>query len=323
MANNTFKEIAEVLLKAEKILIYPHINADGDTVGSAAALCHTLRRLGKTAYVLVEDELPSNLRFMDKGYFTFDDKVIEYPDVSVCVDCGDFGRLPKRKEKFLSAETTLCVDHHGTTQSFCDYNYVDPSAAATGELIYAIIKELVPEVDVETGEAIFTAITTDTGNFQYSNTTKNCHLIMAELFDLGVDTNKVSVQIYENERPEKLMITTKALSTIELFGGGKGAIAYLTLSDMAEIGAKPFETDNVIGTLRSLAGVEYAAFVKEKEPGVIRVSLRAKRMGDVAKIAAALGGGGHIKAAGCTLNMTIEEATAMVKQKLSEAIEAL
>ena len=146
---------------------------------------------------------------------------------------------------------------------------------------------------------------------------------MAELFDLGVDTNKVSVQIYENERPEKLMITTKALSTIELFGGGKGAIAYLTLSDMAEIGAKPFETDNVIGTLRSLAGVEYAAFVKEKEPGVIRVSLRAKRMGDVAKIAAALGGGGHIKAAGCTLNMTIEEATAMVKQKLSEAIEAL
>lgn len=323
MVNNTFKEIAEVLLKAEKILIYPHINADGDAVGSAAALCHTLRRLGKTAYVLVEDELPSNLRFMDKGYFTFDDKVIEYPDVSVCVDCGDFGRLPKRKEKFLSAETTLCVDHHGTTQSFCDYNYVDPSAAATGELIYAIIKELVPEVDVETGEAIFTAITTDTGNFQYSNTTKNCHLIMAELFDLGVDTNKVSVQIYENERPEKLMITTKALSTIELFGGGKGAIAYLTLSDMAEIGAKPFETDNVIGTLRSLAGVEYAAFVKEKEPGVIRVSLRAKRMGDVAKIAAALGGGGHIKAAGCTLNMTIEEATAMVKQKLSEAIEAL
>lgn len=323
MANNTFKEITEVLLNAETILIYPHINADGDAVGSAAALCHTLRRLGKTAYVLVEDELPSNLRFMDKGYFTFDDKVIEHPDVSVCVDCGDFGRLPKRKEKFLSAETTVCVDHHATTQNFCDYNYVDPSAAATGELIYAIIKELVPEVDVETGEAIFTAITTDTGNFQYSNTTKNCHLIMAELFDLGVDTNKVSVQIYENERPEKLMITTKALSTIELFGGGKGAIAYLTLSDMAEIGAKPFETDNVIGTLRSLAGVEYAAFVKEKEPGVIRVSLRAKRMGDVAKIAAALGGGGHIKAAGCTLNMTIEEATAMVKQKLSEAIEAL
>ena len=215
MANNTFKEIAEVLLKAEKILIYPHINADGDAVGSAAALCHTLRRLGKTAYVLIEEQLPANLRFMDKGYFTFDEKVIEHPDVSVCVDCGDFGRFPMRREKFASARTTVCVDHHGTTQNFCDYNYVDSAAAATGELIYALIKEMVPEADVETGEAIFAAITTDTGNFQYSNTTKNCHLIMAELYDLGVDTNKVSVAIYETERQEKLIITTKAYSTIE------------------------------------------------------------------------------------------------------------
>lgn len=323
MANNTFKEIAEVLLKAEKILIYPHINADGDAVGSAAALCHTLRRLGKTAYVLIEEQLPANLRFMDKGYFTFDEKVIEQPDVSVCVDCGDFGRFPMRREKFLSARTTVCVDHHGTTQNFCDYNYVDSAAAATGELIYALIKEMVPEADVETGEAIFAAITTDTGNFQYSNTTKNCHLIMAELYDLGVDTNKVSVEIYENERQEKLMITTKALSTLEIFGGGCGAIAHLTLEDMKEIGAEPFETDGVIQKLRSISGVEYAAFVKEKEPGVIRVSMRAKRRGNVASIASELGGGGHVKAAGCTLNMPLEEALNLVKSKLNEAIKEL
>ena len=323
MANNTFKEIAEVLLKAEKILIYPHINADGDAVGSAAALCHTLRRLGKTAYVLIEEQLPANLRFMDKGYFTFDEKVIEQPDVSVCVDCGDFGRFPMRMEKFLSARTTVCVDHHGTTQNFCDYNYVDSGAAATGELIYALIKEMVPEADVETGEAIFAAITTDTGNFQYSNTTKNCHLIMAELYDLGVDTNKVSVEIYENERQEKLMITTKALSTLEIFGGGCGAIAHLTLEDMKEIGAEPFETDGVIQKLRSISGVEYAALVKEKEPGVIRVSMRAKRRGNVATIASELGGGGHVKAAGCTLNMPLDEAVNLVKSKLSEAIKEL
>lgn len=323
MINDTFKEIAAVLLKAENVLIYPHINADGDAVGSAAALCHTLRRMGKTAYVLIEDSLPANLRFMDKGYFTFDDKVMEHTDVSVCVDCGDFGRFPKRREKFISAKTTVCIDHHGTTEEFCDYNYVDPAAAATGEIIYELIKTMGAEPDVETGEAIFAAITTDTGNFQYSNTTKNCHLIMAELFDLGVDTNKVSVEIYENERPEKLVLATKALSTLEIFGGGFGAIAYLTLEDMKEIGAESFETDGIIGRLRSIAGVEYAAFVKEKEPGVIRVSMRAKRRGNVADIAAQLGGGGHIKAAGCTLHMTVEEAVALIKSKMSEAIEAL
>lgn len=323
MVNNTLKEIAEVLLNAESILIYPHINADGDAVGSAAALCHALRKLSKTTYVLIEDQIPANLKFMDKGYFTFDDKVIDNPDVSICVDCGDFGRFPKRREKFIAARTTVCVDHHGTTAEFCDFNYVDPSAASTGELIYDLIKEMGAEPDVETGEAIFTAITTDTGNFQYSNTTKNCHLIMAELFDLGVDTNKVSVEIYENERPEKLMVTTRALSTMEIFGDGCGAIAYLTLEDMEKIGAEPFETDGVIENLRSISGVEYAAFVKEKEPGVIRVSMRAKRRGNVADIAAQLGGGGHVKAAGCTLNMPLDEAVNLIKSKLNEAIKVL
>lgn len=323
MTNNTFREIAEVLLKAQTILIYPHINPDGDAVGSAAALCRSLRMLGKTAYILMEDELPANLRFMDKGYFTWDRNIIESPDVSVCVDCGDFGRFPLRKEKFLQGRTTVCIDHHGTTEEFCKYNYVDSSAAATGELIYSLIREMGAEPDVETGEYIFAAITTDTGNFQYSNTTKNCHVIMAELFDLGVDTNKVSVEIYENERPQKMMITARALSTVEMTGGGRGAIAHVTLDDMRKTGAEPFETDGVIENLRSLAGVEYAAFVKEKEPGVIRVSLRAKRLGDVAAIAARLGGGGHVKAAGCTLYMTVEEAVALIKSELEEAIKAL
>lgn len=323
MANNTFKEIAEVLLKAKSVLVYPHINADGDAAGSAAALCHALRKMGKTSYVLIEDRLPDNLRFMDKGYFTFDPSVIERPDVSVCVDCGDPGRFPGRKKKFLSAETTVCVDHHQTTEKFCDYSMVDPAAAATGELVFALIKEMGAELDVETGEAIFTALTTDTGNFRYSNTTKNCFLIMAQLCDLGVDINKVSVEIYENERPQKLMINTRALSTLEIFGGGKGAIAFLTLEDMKETGAEPFETEGIIQNIRSLSGVEYAAFVKEKEPGVIRVSLRAKRRGNVAAIAQELGGGGHIKAAGCTLNMTAEEAVNLIKAKINEAIEAL
>lgn len=323
MKNNTLKEIAKVLLDAQSVLIYPHISADGDAVGSAAAICRTLRNLGKTAYILIEDEIPDNLKFLDKDYATFDGSIIQDPDVSLCVDCGDFGRLPKREQTFRKGKVTVLIDHHGTTENFCDYNYVDPSAAATGELIYALIKEMGVVPDVETGESIFCAITTDTGNFQYSNTTKNSHLIMAELFDLGVDTNKVSVEIYENERPEKLMITTRALSTMEIFGGGKGAIAYLTLKDMEETGARPFETDTVIGTLRSLAGVEYAAFVKEKEPGVIRVSLRAKRKGNVAKIAADLGGGGHVKAAGCTLYMPLDQALKLVKDKLKEAVKSL
>lgn len=323
MVNNTFREIADVLASADTVLIFPHINMDGDAVGSAAALCRALRLSGKISYVLIEDQIPAYLRFMDKGYFTSDQNIVENPDVCVCVDCGDFSRFPQRKEKFLKGSTTVCIDHHRTTKEFCDYNHVNPDAAATGELIFSLINEMECGHDQEIGEAIFAAITTDTGNFQYSNTNKNCHLIMAELYDWGVDPNKVSVEIYENERLEKLIVTVKALGNMQMVGGGRGAVAHLTKSEMDEIGAAPDETDGVIDKLRSIAGVEYAAFIKEKEPGIIRVSMRAKRLGNVAEIAARNNGGGHTKAAGCTLEMTMEEAVALIKKEFEDAIEKL
>lgn len=325
MANNTMKEIAEVLLDAQSVLIFPHINMDGDAVGSSVALCRQLRKLGKDCWILAEDAMPGNLVFIGQGYFTEDHDLIKNADVSVCVDCGAFSRFPARKEKFLEGKKTVCIDHHQTTEEFCDYNYVDPMAAATGELIWTLLKEMGAEADAEIGQAIFAAIATDTGNFQYSNTTKNCHLIMAELYDWCVDTNKASVEIYENERLEKLQITVKALNTLEILGDNisKAAVAHITLADMDACGAEPAETDGVIDKLRSIRGVEYAAFLKEKEPGVIRVSMRAKRRGNVAEIASKYDGGGHIKAAGCTLYMSMEEALAVIKKELEAAAAAL
>ena len=321
MANNTMKEIAQVLLDAKSVLIFPHINMDGDAVGSAAALCRQLRKLGKDCWVLAEDAIPGNLTFIGRGLFTTDQDCIKNADVSICVDCGSVSRFPQRKKKFLEGKTTVCIDHHHTTEYFCDYNYVDSDAAATGELIWALLKEMDAQPDAATGEAIFAAITTDTGNFQYSNTNKNCHLIMAELYDWGVDTNKASVEIYENERLEKLQITVKALNTMEIIGSPlcQAAVAHITLADMEDCGAESAETDGVIDKLRSLRGVEYAAFLKEKEPGTIRVSMRAKRRGNVAEIASKYDGGGHIKAAGCSLHMSMEEALAVIKKELSDA----
>ena len=144
---------------------------------------------------------------------------------------------------------------------------------------------------------------------------------MTDIFDWGVDTNKVSVELYENVRPERKYIESKALGTMELIGGGKGAIAYVTDEMMKETGALPEETDLVVQELRSISGVEYAAFLKEKETGLIRISLRAKRKGDVAAIAEKLGGGGHVKAAGGTLHMPMKEALEVVKKELEESIK--
>ena len=321
--NNTFKEIASVLDASRTILLYPHVSADGDPLGSCTALCKALRMKGKECYILVEEELPLNLKFLDKGYCTDDQNIIEDVDVSFCVDCGDETRFPNRTEKFEQGKTSICLDHHRTTKDFCDYNYVDPEASATGELVFDLLQEMGTPADVEIGEALFAAITTDTGNFQYSNTTRKAFEIMTELLDWGVDTNKVSVQLYENIRLERKIIESMAFSTMNILADGKAAIAYVTQEMIEQNGALSEETENVIQQLRSIASVEYAAFLKEKGENLVRLSLRAKTEGDVAVIAEKFGGGGHIKASGATLEMPIEEAVAAVTAELEAACKEL
>lgn len=323
MKNNSLKEIAQRLNAAESVLLFPHVNLDGDALGSAAALCKALRKKGKNAWILLEDDIPANLRFMDKGYCTWDFDIIQNPDVCVCVDCGDTGRFEKRADKFGTAKETVCIDHHMTTEFFCDYNYVDAQEAATGQIIFELLKELEADWDCEMGEAIFAAITTDTGDFQYSNTQKKSHLITAELYDLGVDFNKVSVELYENVRMEKILLKNRSMDTMKIIGKGLGAIVYVTQDMLKETGASMDESEGLAQDLRSIAGVEYSAVVKEYEPEKARISLRAKRRGDVSEIARRLGGGGHTKAAGCTIYAPIDVAVKAVEEELTAAIEEL
>lgn len=323
MKNNTFQEISAVLAGAHDVLLYPHIHMDGDALGSCAALCKALRAAGKRAYILLEEEIPLNLRFLDRGCCTTDADIFADVDISVCVDCGDESRFPGRKEAFRRGKTTICIDHHHTTSSFCDYNYVDAEAAATGELIYQLLLEMGTKPDAEIGEALFAAITTDTGNFQYSNTTKRTFEIAAALCDWGIDSNRVSVELYENVRPQRKRIEAKVLETLRLIGDGQGAICYMTQDMLAKTGALAEETEDVVEQMRSISGVEYAAFLKEQEDGSVRVSLRAKRRGNVAAIAEQFGGGGHIKAAGATLRMPIDEACALLEQALLASIQKL
>ena len=320
MKNNTFTEIAKILAEKQNILIYPHINMDGDALGSAAALCKGLRDLGKNCYVLIEDDIPGNLLFLDKGYTTCDQNIMDKADISICVDCGVEKRFPKRAETFRQADITVCIDHHATTQYICDYNYVDSSRAATGELIYDLLCEMGVKIDKEIGEAVFAAITTDTGNFQYSNTSKRSHEIMAALYDAGIDANGISIELYENMRIEKILIENRVLSTLEILADGKAAICYMTEAMLEETGATGDETDGVVQKMRSISGVEIAAFLKEQGEGRVKASLRSKRYADVAAIAADFGGGGHIRAAGCTLECGMEEAMTRIKEKIKESI---
>jgi phosphoesterase RecJ-like protein len=318
--NNTFREIGDLLKAAETILIYPHVNMDGDALGSAAALCRTLRDLGKTSYILIEDDIPRNLLFLDRGYCTHDQNIIEDVDISLCLDCGDLSRFLKRKEKFLKGKTSICIDHHRTTVPFCDCNYVDPEAAATGQLIYYLLKEMGTVIDGEIANAVFAAITTDTGNFQYSNTTRECHDIVAELYDFGVDVRRVSQEIYESVRQERILLHGTALSMMERFAEGKAAMTVVTQDMLKKTGAGMDETEGIVDQMRSIEGVEIAILVKE-DTEKLKLSLRAKSWGNVAAIAGEFGGGGHTKAAGCSLKMPLDEALPLIREATVRSLE--
>ena len=320
MKNNTFEEIAEQINSAESLILYPHVNMDGDTLGSCAALCHSLRSIGKECWVLYEGSVPLNLKFMTGDMFTEDENIIESADISMCIDCGDTGRLGVRKDKFLTSPVTICIDHHTTTDPFCQFNYIDPQAAATGQLIFKLLRTMNIKIDKQAGEAIFAAITTDTGNFQYTNTSKETHLIAAELYDSGIDFNSVSVQIYENKRKEKILITSRSLETLKMVSEGRGGIARVTQEMLAETGAEMSETDGIVEEIRCIAGVEISCLLKEDDENVVKVSMRVKNKGNVAEIAAKYNGGGHVKAAGFTLQMSMDEAFDTVSAEIIENI---
>ena len=317
---NTIKEIAQKLKQAQSVLLFPHVHMDGDALGSSAALAGALRKQGKTCYVLIEDEIAGNLKFLDRDYCTDNQDIIDDPDLCVYIDCGDESRIPKRYGKFLSGRETMCIDHHRTNSSDTDYAYVDPDAAATGEIIYDIITAMGDEIDAHTGEALYTALTTDTGNFQYSNCTKKTHEIAAALYDSGMNHSEVCIQIYENVSVGRIRLDNMIMNTLDIFADGKAAMAYVTQQMLEETGTGMDETEGIVSTLRSIRGVEISVFLKEYGTEEIKVSMRAKTYADVAEIAVEFDGGGHTKAAGFTGRGSLAEIKAVVRSRIEEQL---
>ncbi len=321
--NNTFPEIAEALRANDTFLLLSHVRPDGDAIGSQIALGFALEAMGKTVHLVNEDGLPENISFMAGS-----DRIQTPPsdpldvDVVIALDCATKPRLGDGALHAASkAKLWINIDHHMSNPAYADLNYIDADSPATGQIIYNLITSQNLPLPPETRDAIYVAVSTDTGSFQYSNTTAATYEMAADLTRRGVDVGTINAQIYDNNPYRKIELLRALLNTLQLENGGKVAHWELPYSIIKQLGLKPDDSEGMIDLIRGIQGVVVAAFFEELDNGKIRVSLRSKDdTVNVCEIAQLFGGGGHARAAGIRMTPPLSDARAKVLKAISEQL---
>ena len=319
--NDTIRSIATIMSDLDGILLFPHVNMDGDALGSCTALCLALRSLGKRSYVLINEPVPKNLDFLECGCCTGDDSVLDDVQLSLQLDCNGLGRIPGREKAWSRGRLKGCIDHHATKSKDIRYDFsrIEPASAATGEIVYRLIKDLGAEITLDIANCIFAAITTDTGNFQHSNTTSRSHEIAGHLHKVeGFNSKLISALIYDRRSKEALRLESEVLAGLDFYAGGRIAVGRVTQQMLRECGCTMDEAEGIIQRIMSIDGVEGGCLLKETANNV-RASLRGRTYINMEKVAAGFGGGGHVLAAGCTFPLPLDDA---VKQLVPRLIEA-
>lgn len=311
--NCSLAETGELLKAANKLVIVSHVSPDGDTLGSSLALMHALRGLGKEVIMSVDDDISTVYSFLPgiMEYRRFGaDETIE-ADLLVIIDASSADRAGNAME-VVRPGAVLNIDHHKTNTRFSDYLYLDSDAAATAEIIYSLLLEMGIAITTDIATCIYEGIYTDTGSFKYSNTTSKTMETAAALLKYGVNPSLVSDNMELKSRSQVEMLR-KVLETLTFIKDGK--IAYIEIAP--ELYDHNVDTDAFISYPRYVEGVEIALLFKQPEENLTRVSFRSKEI-DVAKIALSFGGGGHKKAAGCTIYAPLKEAEKIVLQAVED-----
>lgn len=322
--NDSLKSIANELKNVDSVLIFPHINMDGDSLGSSTALCLALRELGKKAFVILNEPIPKNLDFLECGCSTYEHTGFDNIELSIQVDCSGMKRILGREEAWERGRLKGCIDHHPSTSSDIKFDFyrTEPNTAATGEIIFRLIKELGVDLNLDMANCIFASITTDTGNFQHSNTTRETHEIAAKIHSIdGFNVKKISSLLYDRRSKEAIRMESEILSNLEFYSEGKIAVGEVTQAILDKFGCSMNESEGIVQRIMSVDGVEVGCVFKEKEKEIIMISLRAKYSTNVAAIASKFGGGGHLRAAGCRMRKPLGEAKELLIPELVKAID--
>jgi phosphoesterase RecJ-like protein len=313
-----FPEIARAFHEHQTFAVLSHVRPDGDALGSQLALALSLKQLGKDVRVWNEDGMLEKYSFLSCAeLLTKPPAAAEDVDVGVALDTAIQNRLGTALEAIRSAKIWVNIDHHPSNPVYGDLVYVDPTSPATGQILFELIKSERLPFNREIAENLYVAISTDTGSFQYPNTTARTFEIAAELVHAGVDVGRVSQQLYENYPRRRVELLRELLRTMHFEGGGRVASFSLSQKTAAELGVLPEDNEGLIDHLRAIRGVVVAVFFEELAEGKVRVSMRSKsKAADVCAICQKFGGGGHTLAAGARVRGTLKE----VEQRVLEAI---
>lgn len=318
MSDSTFAEIFAVLKNARTILVASHVRPDGDALGSTIAFALALESLGKTVTAWNEEGVTGKFRYLPRH------ELVTLPsgerrdfDVVVALDTSVKNRLGTVLDSVGSAGAVVNIDHHISNERYGDLNWIDPSAPATGQILYEFFRDCGVAISADMASNLFAAISTDTGSFQYQGTNRRTFETAASLVEAGVDVAGLSRQMYENQPLRRLSLLRHALNEAAFTCEDRVASFSLTLEDVARLQVLPEDNEGIIDHLRSVDSVVAAVFFEELPEGRVRVSARSKdpRV-DVCRICGLFGGGGHPLAAGARVKGPLPE----VREKFLEAV---
>ena len=313
------EQAAARLLEAGQVLILCHKNPDGDTIGCGAALCHVLNGMGRQAAVLCADPIPPRLSFtrprLFRGEFV--------PDLVVAVDVagvallGDAGLMPA-----YSRHVDLCIDHHAGNGGYADCTLLDASAAAAAELLWEVLQAMEAEITPLVADCLYTGLATDTGCFRFANTTARTHRVAAGLIEAGARAEELNTILFATRSRGQMEAERIARSHLTYELEGRCAVIWLDRDETAASGADPADLDELTALPIGIEGVQVGLTFRQLPGGSWRVSIRTAKGVDACAIARRLGGGGHLRAAGCELLGTLDNARQAVLAEARAVLDA-
>ncbi len=325
MKKNDLTHVADVLFTFSRYLVVTHLRPDGDAIGSLLALKKVLESTGKNVKAYCADPLPENLKFLpDADSITSSVPSCGDFDVVVFLDCG----APDRAGSDVIPEkikecTTINIDHHVNSDPFGDIYWIDTKASSTCEMLYELFKEAKVAISPPIATCLYTGILTDTGSFQFSNTTGRVLNIAAQLVTAGADPQSIAQNIFESASPQRLFLLSRVLNSLKYHADFRIATARLTRSMLAETGANTMDSEGFVNMLRQVKSVKVAVLFREEDNNRVHVGLRSKEHYDVSIFARRFGGGGHAHAAACRLEGNIDQVEQIILPALIDFVNQI